>query len=160
MTIFKPFAGGLLLLGLSFSVHGQQATVATGGEATGSGGTVSYSIGQVAYTQIEGTTGEVNLGVQQPYEIYEPVGLEEPAFSVELNAFPNPTMHNLVLALGADHPNNLRYELLSEDGKLLGQFRLTDRQTQVKMDHLASATYYIRVTSEDQLVKTFKIIKN
>jgi hypothetical protein len=39
-----------------------------GGEATGSGGSVSYSVGQVVYTTNTGINGSVAQGVQQPYE--------------------------------------------------------------------------------------------
>ena len=57
-----------LLLGLG-GLHAQENTTAAGGEATGSGGTASYSVGQVVYTTVTGTNGSVAQGVQHPYEI-------------------------------------------------------------------------------------------
>lgn len=46
----------------------QQALVY--GNATGTGGTSSYSIGQVVYASATGTNDSVNQGMQQPFEIF------------------------------------------------------------------------------------------
>jgi hypothetical protein len=48
-------------------VQGQQAIPATGGNGTGSGGSFSYTTGQVAYSTFSGPTGSVAQGVQQVY---------------------------------------------------------------------------------------------
>ena len=48
--------------------YAQQAFVAAGGDATGSGGTVSFSAGQVVYTTITSGSGSVSQGVQQVYD--------------------------------------------------------------------------------------------
>ncbi|MFM2191538.1 MAG: hypothetical protein RLZZ118_495, partial [Bacteroidota bacterium] len=55
----------LLLLGFVLTAQAQQATTATGGDATGSGGSAAYSVGQIVYTTHTGTTGSVAQGVQQ-----------------------------------------------------------------------------------------------
>jgi Secretion system C-terminal sorting domain len=54
----------LMLIGYA-KVHAQQSTVAAGGEASGSGGTMSYSAGQVLYTTNFGSNGSAIQGVQQ-----------------------------------------------------------------------------------------------
>lgn len=60
----------LLLLGFGITTaQAQQATTATGGNASGSGGPVAYSVGQVVYTTNTSSNGSVAQGVQQPYEI-------------------------------------------------------------------------------------------
>ena len=46
----------LLFLGLS-NLQAQEAVPASGGEAGGSGGSVSYTVGQVVYTTKTGTNG-------------------------------------------------------------------------------------------------------
>ena len=58
-----------LLLGIIGGLHAQESPTAAGGEATGTGGTSSYSVGQVVYTTATGTNGSLAQGVQQPYEI-------------------------------------------------------------------------------------------
>lgn len=60
----------LIIFGCSMlSIQAQQTTVSAGGDASGIGGTFSYSIGQVVYTYNYGTDVIVAQGVQQPFEI-------------------------------------------------------------------------------------------
>ncbi|MEO6684342.1 MAG: T9SS type A sorting domain-containing protein [Dyadobacter sp.] len=55
-----------LLLTICFqSSYAQKASVSSGGDATGSGGSVSYSIGQVFYNTNSAAGGVVRQGVQQ-----------------------------------------------------------------------------------------------
>ena len=68
----------VLLLGLGLTgLQAQTSVNATGGDASGSGGSVSYSVGQVVYTTNTGTSGSVAQGVQQPYEISVVTAIEE-----------------------------------------------------------------------------------
>ena len=57
-----------LIMSLPLLLYGQQSPVSGGGDAAGSGGTVSYSIGQVAYMS-KGVGPSLNEGVQQPFEV-------------------------------------------------------------------------------------------
>ena len=50
-------------------VIAQEAPTTSGGDATGSGGSVAFSIGQVVYVTNTGSTGTEAEGVQQPYEV-------------------------------------------------------------------------------------------
>ena len=54
-----------LLIGIQ-QLQAQDAIANSGGNATGSNGTVSYTVGQVAYTSQTGASGSVAQGVQQP----------------------------------------------------------------------------------------------
>ena len=47
-----------------------QVLSASGGDATGSGGSVAYSVGQIVYTTSTGTTGSVAQGVEQANGVY------------------------------------------------------------------------------------------
>ena len=58
-------------------LQAQEATTATGGDATGNGGFASYSVGQVVYTNNTGAGGSVLQGIQQPYDISVVLGTEE-----------------------------------------------------------------------------------
>ncbi|MCK4748161.1 MAG: hypothetical protein KAT15_14025, partial [Bacteroidales bacterium] len=71
---FKLLA--FLLLGFSLAgLNAQEAIPATGGEANGSGGTVSYTVGQLLYHTQSANSGTVAQGVQQPFEILELTGV-------------------------------------------------------------------------------------
>src|SRR6056297_978638 len=81
--IFKPVEKktviliAMLLFGPGLTgANAQQAMPASGGDASGSGGFVSYSVGQVVYTTHTGANGSVAQGVQQTYEIAVESGIE------------------------------------------------------------------------------------
>jgi len=58
------------ILGLgSTTLFAQSGVVATGGSATGTGGSASFSIGQVFYLTPSSTTHNLIQGLQQPFEI-------------------------------------------------------------------------------------------
>ena len=67
-------------------LYAQQSTNAGGGDATGTGGSAAYSVGQVAYTSNIGTGGTESQGVQQTY-IISTVGSEEPSLNYSLSVF-------------------------------------------------------------------------
>ena len=74
-----------------FGLQAQEVVAFSGGNASGSGGTVSYAIRQVVYTINTGTNGSAAQGVQQPYEISVVTAIEEVMdISIEMVVFPNP----------------------------------------------------------------------
>ncbi len=151
-------ATGLLL---SIAAVAQESVNASGGNATGSGGTVAYSIGQTVYTTLTGISGSVAQGVQQAYEIYA-LSVEETAFAVSLSAYPNPTTENLTLQLSDYNNEKLAYQLFDMQGKLLNSGEVRSNQTEINTASLPPATYVIHVFNEanNNRVQSFKIIKN
>ena len=149
-------AAGLLWAGLA---QAQVSANASGGDATGSGGTVAYSVGQVVYTTNTGSTGSVAQGVQHAYEIFT-VGIKETALNISLTAFPNPATENLTLQISDYNNEQLSYQLFDMQGKLLSYGQITAQQTLIDMNGLPSATYYINVVNqENKKVQSFKIVK-
>ena len=150
-------AAGLLWVGLA---QAQESTNASGGDATGSGGSVAYSIGQAVYTTNKGTNGSVAQGVQNAYEIFT-VGSKETAFNISLTAFPNPTIENLTLQISDYNNEKLSYQLFDMQGKQLSNGQIATQQTQINMNSLPSATYFIYILNQqNKKVQSFKIIKN
>lgn len=148
---------GLLCVGFA---EAQESVNASGGDATGSGGTVAYSIGQVVYSTNTGSSGSVAQGVQHAYEIFS-VGIKETTLNISLTAFPNPTTENLSLQISDFNNEMLAYQLFDMQGKLLNNGQVTARQTQINTSSLLPATYFINVVNhENKNVQTFKIIKN
>lgn len=152
----------VFLLSLFFlHSHAQQTIPASGGEGNGSGGSISYTVGQVAYTTNTGTNGSVTAGVQQPFEISETIGIEE-AKSIVLNwiIYPNPTVDFLNIDLGSYKSDLVIYQLFDSRGRLLQKKRITDKQTTIDVSSLSSAIYYLKISGNNQEVKSFKVIKN
>ncbi len=148
---------GILWMGM---VQAQVSANASGGNATGSGGTVAYSVGQVVYTTNSGSGGTVAQGVQQTYVISN-VGMKETALNISLTAFPNPTVDDLTLEISDYNNEKLSYQLLDALGKQLNNGQVAAKQTQINMKSLPPASYFVNVLNhENKTVQTFKIIKN
>ena len=144
----------------SVGLHAQKTVPATGGEATGTGGTTSYSVGQVVYTTNTGSNGSIAQGVQQPYEISITTGVNETSINLNLSVYPNPTTNFLNLKFDSEKLENLSYQLYDLQGKVIENNKVNDNSTKIKMEALPKAIYFLKVTKNKEIVKTFKIIKN
>ena len=129
---------------LSFALtetKAQQSTIATGGEASGAGGTVSYSVGQVSYTNITNSNGYINEGVQQPYEFFT-VGIStNNNISLAYTAYPNQTVSSINLKVENTSLENLSYQLYDISGKLLINQKITSNITSITMGSFSRITY-------------------
>ncbi len=140
-------------------VFGQTSMNASGGSVSNATGSISYSIGQVAYQSTSNTSGSVSQGVQQAYEI-STLSLEENKFNFTLTAFPNPTSENLNLRVGNFNQEKLNYKLMDAQGKTIEQGAIISQETTLDLQQLPTATYFVEVHNEVKKVQTFKIIKN
>lgn len=142
------------------TVSAQQATVTSGGNATGTNGTSSYSIGQVSYSSASGTNGSVTQGVQQAIEIIV-LGIDNfPEIKLIMSVFPNPTTAFVNLKIEEYSTNNLHYQLYDINGKQIQNQKITTSETQISMEDLTKSIYLLNVLDNNKLLKTFKIIKN
>lgn len=150
--------GSILLM--SCMAQAQESINTSGTDATGSGGSIAYSIGQVVYTTNSGTTGSVAQGVQQAY-IISIVGIKEVTSGISLSAFPNPTSGNLTLQIHNYNNEKMQYQVYDMHGRLINMGQIISAQTLLDTDSLPVATYFIHVVNgENTKVESFKIIKN
>jgi len=150
-----------------FGITGLQAQAvipASGGDASGSGGTVSYTIGQLVYTTNSGSGGSVIQGIQQPFEISVISGLPDDLGSLfSLSVYPNPTSGLLVLKTSSSGPLSglgLQYKLFDIKGNLLDNRKLKSNETDIDLGSFLPAAYFLKVFRDNKEIKTFKIIKN
>jgi len=148
----------VLLLGISLTTLAQQTTVTAGGDASGSGGTVAYSVGQVVYTADTDVSGTVSQGVQQAREIFT-VDVKEAGSNISLSLFPNPTNDKLTLQIHGYDSEKLRYHLYDMQGKLLSSGQIVSQQTFINTANLPPATYFINIIQENTSIRSFKILK-
>ena len=154
LIVFCMFAFGTV-------IQAQNSIPTSGGNASGAGGSGSYSVGQVVYTTNTGTNGSVAKGVQQPYEISIVTGIEEAKdISLEIMVYPNPATEFVKLKIENYEVQNLRYQLYDINGSLLQDNKVESNGTIIVMSNLVSATYFLKVTDNSKVIKTFKIIKN
>ncbi len=146
------------LLFATHLIYAQQSMLASGGEATSSGGSSSYSVGQLVYSTNTGG-GTVSQGVQQSIELFTLNNTELTTVNLTAVTYPNPTTDYVVLALTDATLTNLSYELYDLQSRLVANGELTQANTQIDMQNTASGTYILKVNQNNHELKTFKIIK-
>ena len=150
----------LIIFGCSIiSIQAQQTTASAGGDASGIGGTFSYSIGQVVYTYNYGTDVIVAQGVQQPFEI-STLGLDNYQINLVMQTYPNPTKDYLVLNVHALDLSNMIFQLYDVNGRLIETRTMFSPIETICMMNLPSSVYVLKVINNNKEVKSFKIIKN
>ncbi len=138
----------------------QRDAVASGGQASGAGGNVSYSIGQIDYITASGSNGKLSEGVQQPYEIFVYTGIDEKNINLSVAVYPNPTIESIIISVKNISIQGVSYHLYDAQGKLVADKKLTEENTTILMSELPSAIYLIEVLKGNEKIKEFKIIKN
>ena len=186
--ILKAIIGILLLIYFGLTgIYAQEALITAGGNASGSGGSISYSVGQVVYTTNTGANGSGAQGVQQPYEISgieivnqanfmkgakisntgtsssEITNIEDSKLiNQKCNVYPNPTTNIITLAIEyfVTENDNLSFQLFDINGKLIENKKVENSRTHISMGNLVAASYLLNVIQGNKSIKIFKIIKN
>lgn len=154
----------LIFLCLSvLSVFAQSAIVPVGGDSQGNGGSVSYTVGQIAVQNVANANGSVFVteGVQQPYEIMT-VGVDDyPQIALNAVVYPNPTENLAQLRLnGFEIPaDGLRAIFYDSNGKQLHSIVVTADLTSFQIGQYAAGTYYMELWDGKRVLKTFKVIR-
>lgn len=152
----------LALLGFGLTdLQAQESVPATGSNASSSSGSVSYTVGQLVFSHKTGAVGSMTEGVQQPYEVQVITGIEDGRdITLSFTVYPNPTTDYLMLRAENMDLSTLHYQLYNLNGQLLKDQAMSGNESSVSMWKYASAIYYLKVLDHEDVVKTFKIIKN
>jgi hypothetical protein len=152
----------ILLFMLSFGIYtqAQQTTDCAGGNASGTGGSVSYSIGQIFYQYDSDITGNISQGVQHAYEVYS-LGIFESNLNLNVSISPNPSTELLTITITESKSENLIFKLCDMQGKVIFSGDINSPHTTINMSRIPAAMYYVNIeTTENQILQSFKIIKN
>jgi hypothetical protein len=151
----------LLLVFVLSGLQAQEAIPASGGDHSSSGGSVSYSLGQVFYTTLSTSGGSVSQGVQQPYEIMVVTSIEEAKnITLSVSAYPIPANDYLQLKIDNYDSETLFYQLFDLNGKLLIHKKVEAYHTSIPIDGLDPGTYFLRISDNKKEIKSFKMTKN
>ena len=155
----KKYILGTLFFLAPFFIISQEIISPSAGDSSGSGGSLSYTIGQVFFNTIESDYGSLVQGVQQPFEFQT---LSTPALlTVQLTAvtYPNPTTEFVLLKISDTALENLQYTLFDLNGKTIDSKKINSYSTKITMKNFAIGMYLLKLTKNNQPLKTFKIIK-
>ena len=149
-----------IIIGSLTGLYAQEGTVTSGGEVTGTGGSMSFTVGQMDYIEVKGNTGAMHQGIQHPFEVSVVSDVEEPAFNGNISIYPNPTQNMLTLSVTNNETAEMSYSLFDIKGQLITSQKLSGNQTNIQLTDFAASTYIIKVMSQNTELKSFRIIKN
>ncbi|KPL09591.1 MAG: hypothetical protein AMS26_22675 [Bacteroides sp. SM23_62] len=142
-------------------LQAQETASATGGDASGSGGRVSFTVGQVVFLTHTAASGTVTQGVQQPFEILVVTGFKEARdISLECKVYPNPAAEFVLLEVQNYDLKDLNLQLYDMNGKILQHKKVEGNLTPIYMGALPPATYFLKIRTGSKELQTFIITKN
>lgn len=140
-----------------------ETIVASGSDAIGSSGSVTYSIGQVFFAYNGETNYNVSEGIQFA-ELSNTLSTTENSIepTAEIFIFPNPTTDFVTVDLKGYILENGQqsYQLYDLQGRILKQNTINQTETQIDLNDLSSSIYMLQVYVDNKVLKTFKIVKN
>ena len=137
----------------------QQSINTAGNNATGNGGTVNYSIGQVFYHHLNGDNNTLYEGVQYGYEIANSIGENSNVYLTHL-VYPNPTKSNFTISISEFKTGLFSYILYNINGSIINQAEITNSLTDISLSKFDNSTFILTVFKNNELLKSFTIIKN
>lgn len=140
-------------------MQAQQTIATTGEDASGAGGSTSYTVGQITYNTYSSSAGTINQGVQYAYEIISLATDDVAVEKKEIRLYPNPVQDMLYVDFGKEVVKNSSYQLFDTQGKLVKQGNLNQSKNELDMRAIPQSIYIIKIVEDDKNVKTFKIIK-
>ncbi len=141
------------------SMIAQENSISSGGNATGTSGTSSFSVGQIFYMTTQNANGSLSEGVQQAFEIETLSNNDFGLTKLEAVAYPNPTINKLNLYLGDIEIKDANYDIQDIHGRLIINKVVDGKLNIVDMESFSSGTYILTVKKDNYPLKTFKIIK-
>jgi hypothetical protein len=125
---------------------------------------VDYTIGEIVISTISGSGSILTQGFQQPLT-GSLVSVPENVETVEeVSVFPNPITEQLNISISETGTQSYEIAMMDQLGRLVYSgkgFTAVNGSVSVSLPvaHLATATYFIRITSDNRVVKTVKVLK-
>ena len=142
-----------------FNVLTAQEVLSTAGDHNvGNSVQVSWTVGEPVIET--GLNGQYYLtqGMHQGDMVVTAIS-EISALGFEIKAYPNPVTNQLKLNVNTSNLEGLNYALYNETGQLLVKGRIESELTTIPMEKYSPSSFLLRVRSDENELKLFKIIK-
>ena len=81
------------------------------------------------------------------------------AMDVEILVYPNPTTDLITMQLGVENTDELAYTVSDINGKHVLQGKIGNKTQMLNLGSVVSDFYFLSIKQENQIIKSFKIIK-
>jgi hypothetical protein len=141
---------------VGFQLIAQSTALSSGGEGSGPGGTVSFSIGQLVVESTIDSQGSISPGVQQTYESSS-VYVNEELFNNNLQVYPNPATHLIQLEFASPFEGQLI--ILDIQGNTVATQEINSKSVQIDASNWSAGTYMLQVQKDKQSVSVHRVVK-
>jgi hypothetical protein len=120
---------------------------------------LAWSLGECAISTLESGNFVLTQGFHQSsYEIETAIETE---MGIELNlkVYPNPTTDFLILETGQFDLKEIQYQILDLKGSVLENNSFINTMERLDFSSYTNGIYFIIIKQENQIIKSFKIIK-
>jgi len=140
------------------ATNAQEVTASSGNDFTNEQIQISWTLGEAVIQTLSSNQTTLTQGFHQSKLTITAVD-EIADLTWNISAFPNPAHDYLKLDIQHDPDRKLFFSLYSMDGKLLIRKQIETQLSEISMQNYISATYFLKVTDKNLVLKTFKIIK-
>ena len=147
----------VVFVSFGFSSFGQNALSTTGGQFKSTGGSTSFTVGQVAYVLKKGTGSYLNEGVQQVYT-KKTTPIEELVYLKDVLVYPNPTQETFNLIISTKEDVQVRYTIMDYLGKEIRNGIILSEKSEISLRDLPAGNYFISLKSKKEN-RIFKMVK-
>ena len=145
----------LLALSSALKTTAQEIVATQGDSYSNTTANIDFTIGEVIIDTGSDGNNYITQGFHQ--SSWNFTGLEDYAPNYEVSIFPNPTSE--ILNIKTSVFENVTYTLYDAQGKLIIQNILSTEQTPIQVGQLTTGKYSLILSSKNQKLKTFKLIK-
>lgn len=160
----------ILLILLSAQLYAQEGTNTAGGDATGLGGSVSFTVGQLDYLVSEDSliggdslrmagppVGNASQGIQQAEDKTQATVANDYA-SVEISAGPNPAVDFIDVTIKNYSGETVLYVLSDAGGKVVLNGSSSSLQFRIDIGEVASGNYLLRFSNNNTEISNKSIV--
>ncbi len=148
----------IFCLTLLININAQEVVSNSGNSFSNDNLNVSWTLGETIINTEQSTDKQLTQGFHQSKLVITAVK-ENIQADFSIIVFPNPTADYLNLTLEKIDANKLQFSLIDSNGKILSNTFPESNQTQIAMHQYPSGSYYLQVREKNNILKSFKIIK-
>lgn len=147
----------LALVCFSFlGLNAQEVTSAAGGTKSTADYEVSWTVGETTIKTFSEGSVTLTQGFHQPNLIVTPAKIFFD--NIEVKVYPNPTREFVTIEMNRLRKSS-KYSLYNLAGEKLAEGNLRKLKTKLNLNNQASGSYLLKLSKENQPLRTFKIVK-
>ncbi|NOZ36313.1 MAG: T9SS type A sorting domain-containing protein [Chlorobi bacterium] len=146
-----------LILLISATASNAQEIITSGGDFfKNSSISISWTLGETITETISDGTNILTQGFQQSkLSATEIFSVNSDNYLITI--FPNPAEN--IINIKINTPENLQYQFLDINGRILKEATITNVNTEIKVNNLPVSVYFLKIYNNNRIIKTYKIIK-